>query len=86
MVQEVERYHKPTRILHWIHAGAFIVLFLTGLLAIILLAIGVIVFVAVLAALVIAAIAFLVAIPYYFVAKPAQVSPGSYDLGQVKEK
>lgn len=31
MEQEVERYRKPTRILHWIHAGAFTVLFLTGL-------------------------------------------------------
>ncbi len=31
MEQEVERYRKPTRILHWIHAGAFVVLFLTGL-------------------------------------------------------
>jgi len=31
MVQEVERYRKPTRILHWIHAGAFVLLFLTGL-------------------------------------------------------
>lgn len=32
MEQEVERYRKPTRILHWIHAGSFIVLFLTGLI------------------------------------------------------
>ena len=32
MEQEVERYRKPTRILHWIHTGAFIVLFITGLL------------------------------------------------------
>ena len=31
MLREVERYRKPTRILHWIHAGAFIVLLLTGL-------------------------------------------------------
>ena len=31
MVQEVERYRKPTRVLHWIHAGAFAALFLTGL-------------------------------------------------------
>ena len=31
MEQEVERYRKPTRILHWVHAGAFTVLFLTGL-------------------------------------------------------
>lgn len=31
MQPEVERYRKPTRILHWIHGGAFIVLFLTGL-------------------------------------------------------
>ncbi|OGN96527.1 MAG: hypothetical protein A2Y89_00635 [Chloroflexi bacterium RBG_13_51_18] len=31
MVQEVERYKKPVRILHWVHAGAFTVLFLTGL-------------------------------------------------------
>ncbi len=28
---EVERYRKPTRVLHWIHAGAFVILFLTGL-------------------------------------------------------
>ena len=32
MVQEVERYRKPTRILHWVHAGAFVALFLTGLI------------------------------------------------------
>lgn len=32
MAQEVERYRKPTRILHWIHSGAFVVLFLTGLI------------------------------------------------------
>ena len=28
---EVEKYRKPTRILHWIHGGAFVLLFLTGL-------------------------------------------------------
>jgi len=32
METEIERYRKPTRILHWIHAGAFIALFLTGLI------------------------------------------------------
>jgi len=32
MEQEVERYRKPTRVLHWIHTGAFVVLFLTGLI------------------------------------------------------
>lgn len=32
MEQEVERYRKPTRILHWVHAGAFTVLFFTGLI------------------------------------------------------
>ena len=31
MQPEVERYRKPTRILHWVHGGAFTVLFLTGL-------------------------------------------------------
>jgi formate dehydrogenase subunit gamma len=31
MAQEVERYRRPTRILHWIHVGAFVTLFLTGL-------------------------------------------------------
>jgi formate dehydrogenase subunit gamma len=31
MQQEVERYRKPTRILHWVHAGAFVMLFITGL-------------------------------------------------------
>jgi len=31
MEQEIERYRKPTRILHWVHAGAFVLLFLTGL-------------------------------------------------------
>ena len=30
--QWVERYRTPTRILHWVHAGAFSVLFLTGLI------------------------------------------------------
>ena len=32
MRQEVEKYRKPTRILHWIHASAFVLLFLTGLI------------------------------------------------------
>ena len=31
MQREVEKYRKPTRILHWVHAGSFCVLFLTGL-------------------------------------------------------
>jgi formate dehydrogenase subunit gamma len=31
MQPEVEKYRKATRILHWVHAGAFVVLFLTGL-------------------------------------------------------
>jgi len=32
MAQEyVERYRKPTRILHWVHSAAFVLLFLTGL-------------------------------------------------------
>src|SRR4030065_1220775 len=29
--QEVEKYKKSIRVLHWIHSGAFVVLFLTGL-------------------------------------------------------
>lgn len=32
MQHEVERYRKPTRVLHWIHASSFIILFLTGLI------------------------------------------------------
>ena len=32
MQQEIQRYRKPTRILHWVHAGAFVLLFLTGLI------------------------------------------------------
>jgi formate dehydrogenase subunit gamma len=32
MAQEVERYRKPTRVLHWVHLCAFVVLFLTGLI------------------------------------------------------
>lgn len=31
MSRQVKRYRKPTRLLHWIHAGAFVFLFLTGL-------------------------------------------------------
>ena len=31
MQHEVERYRKPTRVLHWVHLVAFVVLFLTGL-------------------------------------------------------
>ncbi len=31
MPQEVEKYRKSTRVLHWINTGAFSVLFLTGL-------------------------------------------------------
>ncbi len=32
MEQQIERYRKPTRILHWVNAGTFITLFLTGLI------------------------------------------------------
>jgi len=32
MTQYVERYRKPTRILHWVHLSAFVLLFLTGLI------------------------------------------------------
>ncbi|MFH1003304.1 MAG: cytochrome b/b6 domain-containing protein [Chloroflexota bacterium] len=32
MPSEVEVYRRPTRILHWIHTGAFVTLFLTGLI------------------------------------------------------
>jgi formate dehydrogenase subunit gamma len=32
MEHEVERYRKPTRILHWVHTSSFILLFLTGLI------------------------------------------------------
>ena len=31
MPQEVEKYRKSTRVLHWIHTSVFIVLFFTGL-------------------------------------------------------
>ena len=31
MPQEVEKYRKPTRILHWVHLVSFCILFLTGL-------------------------------------------------------
>jgi formate dehydrogenase subunit gamma len=31
MAQEVERYRKPIRVLHWVHGGAFALLFITGL-------------------------------------------------------
>jgi formate dehydrogenase subunit gamma len=29
---EVEKYRKPIRVLHWIHSGAFVILFLSGLI------------------------------------------------------
>ena len=32
MPSEVEVYRRPTRILHWIHSGAFVTLLLTGLI------------------------------------------------------
>ncbi len=32
MAKEVERYRKPTRVLHWVHGVAFTLLFLTGLI------------------------------------------------------
>ena len=32
MQHEVERYRTPTRVLHWIHSGSFVILFLTGLI------------------------------------------------------
>lgn len=32
MQQELVKYRRPVRILHWIHAGSFLALFLTGLI------------------------------------------------------
>ena len=32
MAQLIERYRKRSRVLHWIHSGAFVLLFLTGLI------------------------------------------------------
>ena len=29
---EAEKYRKPVRVLHWVHSGAFVLLFLTGLI------------------------------------------------------
>jgi len=66
--------------------AGLVLLVVTGLLAVILLALGVVVFVAMLAAITVAAVALLIAIPYYFVAKKAQVTPGSYDLAQLRER
>jgi formate dehydrogenase subunit gamma len=31
-LREIERYRKQTRVLHWVHTGSFIILFLTGLI------------------------------------------------------
>jgi formate dehydrogenase subunit gamma len=31
-LNEVEKYRLPVRIMHWVHTGAFIVLFLTGMM------------------------------------------------------
>ncbi len=31
MRQEVVKFRKPIRVLHWVHSGAFVLLFLTGL-------------------------------------------------------
>ena len=30
---EIEKYRKSVRVLHWIHSGAFVLLFLTGLIS-----------------------------------------------------
>lgn len=30
-MEQVERYRTPTRVLHWVHTTAFVILFLTGL-------------------------------------------------------
>ncbi len=32
MEQQIVRYRTPTRILHWVHAASFLVLFITGLI------------------------------------------------------
>ena len=32
MEKYIERYRKATRVLHWVHGGAFVLLFLTGLI------------------------------------------------------
>jgi hypothetical protein len=63
-----------------------LLLYFSGLLALILLFLGLVVFVVVLGVVLVAGLAFIVAVPYYFVTKRAEVTAGQYSLDQVKEK
>ena len=67
-------------------ALALLFLFFLNFLTLLILAIGLLVFVAVVAALILAAIVMIFAVPYYLVAKPAQVQSGSVTLEQMKER
>jgi len=65
---------------------ALLLLALVGLLAYLLALIGLVVFVGLLAALVIGGLVLIVSVPYYFVTKRAEVTPGAYTLEQAKER
>jgi hypothetical protein len=64
----------------------FLILVLSGLLFPLIVLLGIVVFLVVLAGFVVAVILLIVAVPYYFLAKPAETVPGNYRLEQLKEK
>jgi hypothetical protein len=66
--------------------AAILLLYVAGLLAPLLIFLGLAAFVVLLGAIVVTGLVFLVALPYYVVAKRARVAPGAYGLDQVKEK
>lgn len=65
---------------------ALLLLFFIGWLPVLLTLLGLAVFIAILAFVVVAGLVMIVALPYYFVTKRAQVTPGSYTLEQAKQK
>ena len=65
---------------------AILLLFFIGWLPVLLTLLGLAVFIAILAFVVVAGLVMIVALPYYFVTKRAEVVSGQYGLDQVKEK
>lgn len=79
------------KLLGWVGAILFLLailllfLSLLDLLPLLIFAIGQIVFVVIVAALLVGALILIVAMPYYFVTKRAEVQPGAVTLDQMKE-
>lgn len=67
-------------------AIALLLAFFLDLVPLLLFAIGLVVFVVVVAGLIVGGLVMILAVPYYFAMRPAEVKPGSFTLGQMKER